>query len=133
MFNNCHYFSVVFIFCIFSPTIPTSAVSPNTHRKVFEGSAPVYRQGYLLQLQPLQCSLMVNSQTRVNMTVHFGAVLYFKHVPACALHATLHFVSATLECSLGFCHAYPTKKKRVFVMSSGDPPQNWFIICQTIK
>ncbi|XP_030307399.1 harmonin [Calypte anna] len=32
------------------PTIPTSAVSPNTHRKVFEGSAPVYRQGYLLQL-----------------------------------------------------------------------------------
>nr|XP_021381300.1 harmonin isoform X1 [Lonchura striata domestica] len=32
------------------PTIPSSAVSPNTHRKVFEGSAPVYRQGYLLQL-----------------------------------------------------------------------------------
>eukprot|EP00076_Gallus_gallus_P021220 XP_015142135.1 harmonin isoform X6 [Gallus gallus] len=32
------------------PTIPTSTVSPNTHRKVFEGSAPVYRQGYLLQL-----------------------------------------------------------------------------------
>ncbi|KAM9372913.1 harmonin [Phaethornis superciliosus] len=32
------------------PPIPTSAVSPNTHRKVFEGSAPVYRQGYLLQL-----------------------------------------------------------------------------------
>ncbi|XP_037995179.1 harmonin isoform X2 [Motacilla alba alba] len=31
-------------------TIPSSAVSPNTHRKVFEGSAPVYRQGYLLQL-----------------------------------------------------------------------------------
>ncbi|XP_029894638.1 harmonin isoform X2 [Aquila chrysaetos chrysaetos] len=33
-----------------TPTIPSSAVSPNTHRKVFEGSAPVYRQGYLLQL-----------------------------------------------------------------------------------
>ncbi|NXF16946.1 USH1C protein, partial [Rhodinocichla rosea] len=32
------------------PTIPSSAVSPSTHRKVFEGSAPVYRQGYLLQL-----------------------------------------------------------------------------------
>ncbi|KAM6255402.1 harmonin isoform 3-T3 [Spheniscus humboldti] len=32
------------------PTIPSSTVSPNTHRKVFEGSAPVYRQGYLLQL-----------------------------------------------------------------------------------
>ncbi|NXB02074.1 USH1C protein, partial [Cnemophilus loriae] len=32
------------------PAIPSSAVSPNTHRKVFEGSAPVYRQGYLLQL-----------------------------------------------------------------------------------
>ncbi|NXA76279.1 USH1C protein, partial [Thryothorus ludovicianus] len=32
------------------PTIPSSAVSPNTQRKVFEGSAPVYRQGYLLQL-----------------------------------------------------------------------------------
>ncbi|KAM7108352.1 harmonin isoform 5-T6 [Ciconia maguari] len=32
------------------PPIPSSAVSPNTHRKVFEGSAPVYRQGYLLQL-----------------------------------------------------------------------------------
>ncbi|NWV30292.1 USH1C protein, partial [Origma solitaria] len=32
------------------PTIPSSAVSPNAHRKVFEGSAPVYRQGYLLQL-----------------------------------------------------------------------------------
>ncbi|NXP37830.1 USH1C protein, partial [Leiothrix lutea] len=32
------------------PTIPSSAVSPTTHRKVFEGSAPVYRQGYLLQL-----------------------------------------------------------------------------------
>ncbi|XP_053836674.1 harmonin [Vidua macroura] len=32
------------------PSIPSSAVSPNTHRKVFEGSAPVYRQGYLLQL-----------------------------------------------------------------------------------
>ncbi|XP_064921333.1 harmonin isoform X1 [Columba livia] len=32
------------------PTISSSAVSPNTHRKVFEGSAPVYRQGYLLQL-----------------------------------------------------------------------------------
>ncbi|NXY32651.1 USH1C protein, partial [Pomatorhinus ruficollis] len=32
------------------PTIPSSSVSPNTHRKVFEGSAPVYRQGYLLQL-----------------------------------------------------------------------------------
>ncbi|NXA37634.1 USH1C protein, partial [Eudromia elegans] len=31
-------------------TIPSSTVSPNTHRKVFEGSAPVYRQGYLLQL-----------------------------------------------------------------------------------
>ncbi|KAM9266619.1 harmonin [Cariama cristata] len=32
------------------PTFPSSTVSPNTHRKVFEGSAPVYRQGYLLQL-----------------------------------------------------------------------------------
>ncbi|XP_074774055.1 harmonin isoform X3 [Athene noctua] len=32
------------------PTIPSSTVSPNTQRKVFEGSAPVYRQGYLLQL-----------------------------------------------------------------------------------
>ncbi|KAM6408078.1 harmonin [Rhynochetos jubatus] len=32
------------------PCIPSSTVSPNTHRKVFEGSAPVYRQGYLLQL-----------------------------------------------------------------------------------
>ncbi|XP_064513549.1 harmonin isoform X4 [Pseudopipra pipra] len=32
------------------PTIPSSTVSPSTHRKVFEGSAPVYRQGYLLQL-----------------------------------------------------------------------------------
>ncbi|NWX29407.1 USH1C protein, partial [Notiomystis cincta] len=32
------------------PTIPSAAVSPNTQRKVFEGSAPVYRQGYLLQL-----------------------------------------------------------------------------------
>ncbi|XP_027557101.1 harmonin isoform X4 [Neopelma chrysocephalum] len=32
------------------PTVPSSTVSPNTHRKVFEGSAPVYRQGYLLQL-----------------------------------------------------------------------------------
>ncbi|XP_010012057.1 PREDICTED: harmonin [Nestor notabilis] len=32
------------------PTIPSSTVSPNTHKKVFEGSAPVYRQGYLLQL-----------------------------------------------------------------------------------
>ncbi|XP_009079426.1 PREDICTED: harmonin [Acanthisitta chloris] len=32
------------------PTIPSSTISPNTHRKVFEGSAPVYRQGYLLQL-----------------------------------------------------------------------------------
>ncbi|NXO80536.1 USH1C protein, partial [Sitta europaea] len=32
------------------PTSPPSAVSPNTQRKVFEGSAPVYRQGYLLQL-----------------------------------------------------------------------------------
>ncbi|NXG15979.1 USH1C protein, partial [Grallaria varia] len=32
------------------PTIPSSTVSPTTHRKVFEGSAPVYRQGYLLQL-----------------------------------------------------------------------------------
>nr|XP_009933623.1 PREDICTED: harmonin [Opisthocomus hoazin] len=32
------------------PTIPSSTVSPNTHRKVFEGSALVYRQGYLLQL-----------------------------------------------------------------------------------
>ncbi|NXE35102.1 USH1C protein, partial [Ptilorrhoa leucosticta] len=32
------------------PTIPSSAVSPSTHRNVFEGSAPVYRQGYLLQL-----------------------------------------------------------------------------------
>ncbi|XP_062464860.1 harmonin isoform X3 [Pezoporus occidentalis] len=32
------------------PTIPSSTVSPNTQKKVFEGSAPVYRQGYLLQL-----------------------------------------------------------------------------------
>uniref|UniRef100_U3IMG5 Harmonin n=1 Tax=Anas platyrhynchos platyrhynchos TaxID=8840 RepID=U3IMG5_ANAPP len=32
------------------PTNPSSTVSPNTHKKVFEGSAPVYRQGYLLQL-----------------------------------------------------------------------------------
>ncbi|XP_054027804.1 harmonin [Dryobates pubescens] len=32
------------------PTITSSTVSPSTHRKVFEGSAPVYRQGYLLQL-----------------------------------------------------------------------------------
>ncbi|KAM6308224.1 harmonin [Aegotheles albertisi] len=32
------------------PTITSSTVSPNTHKKVFEGSAPVYRQGYLLQL-----------------------------------------------------------------------------------
>ncbi|NXF89844.1 USH1C protein, partial [Eubucco bourcierii] len=32
------------------PTIPSSTVNPSTHRKVFEGSAPVYRQGYLLQL-----------------------------------------------------------------------------------
>ncbi|NXN13220.1 USH1C protein, partial [Indicator maculatus] len=32
------------------PTVISSTVSPSTHRKVFEGSAPVYRQGYLLQL-----------------------------------------------------------------------------------
>ena len=34
--------------CVFSSK--AASVSPTVSRKVFEGSAPVYRQGYLLQL-----------------------------------------------------------------------------------